>query len=172
MAQRDSGGTSALRTRLRGLVEPLVTADGLFLEDLTVSRAGRRHLVRITVDGDKGVGHDELSEVSRHLSAALDEAEATDGDLGVESYTLEVSSPGVDRPLTLPRHWRRASERLVGAVLAGSKPLGRRGARARCLRRARGGPGAGGVQPARGPTTSSGRVRGDDGTGERMEDRT
>lgn len=106
MAQRDGGGastraaagTSALRTRLRGLVEPIVSADGLYLEDLTVSRAGRRHLVRITVDADKGIGHDELSDVSRHLSTALDAAEATDGDLGVESYTLEVSSPGsIDR---------------------------------------------------------------------------
>ena len=56
--------------------------------------------------------------MSRHLSAALDEAEATDGDLGVESYTLEVSSPGVDRPLTLPRHWRRNIGRLVTARVA------------------------------------------------------
>jgi|SRR5262245_22522954 len=121
MAQRERGAAAprpadslgALRTRLRNLVEPVVSEAGLDLEDLGVSRAGRRHVVRITVDGEDGVGHDELTDVSHRLSAALDDAEATAGELPVDSYTLEVSSPGVDRPLTQPRHWRRNVGRLV-----------------------------------------------------------
>ena len=121
MAQRERGAAAArpadslgaLRTRLRILVEPVVSSAGLDLEDLGVSRAGRRHVVRVTVDGDDGVGHDELTDVSHRLSVALDEAEATDGDLPLDAYTLEVSSPGVDRPLTQPRHWRRNVGRLV-----------------------------------------------------------
>ena len=120
MAQRGRGTTAgarpdlgALRSRLRGLVEPIVAREGLDLEDLTVSPAGRRYVVRITVDGDGGVGHDELSDVSREISSGLDEAERTQGELTPDAYTLEVSSPGTDRPLTLPRHWRRNVGRLV-----------------------------------------------------------
>jgi ribosome maturation factor RimP len=104
---------TALRARLRTLVEPVVTQFGLDLEELTVTRAGRRHVVRISVDGDDGVSHDELTAISRELSALLDEAEESAGALPVDSYTLELSSPGVDRPLTLPRHWRRNVARLV-----------------------------------------------------------
>jgi ribosome maturation factor RimP len=120
MAQRGRGTAAgarpdlgALRSRLRGLVEPIVAREGLDLEDLTVSPAGRRYVVRITVDGDGGVGHDELSDVSREISTGLDEAERTQGELTPDAYTLEVSSPGIDRPLTLPRHWRRNVGRLV-----------------------------------------------------------
>jgi ribosome maturation factor RimP len=116
MAQRERGAAAArpadnlgaLRTRLRTLVEPVVSAAGLDLEDLGVSRAGRRHVVRITVDGEDGVG-----DVSHRLSTALDEAETAGGELPLDSYTLEVTSPGVDRPLTQPRHWRRNVGRLV-----------------------------------------------------------
>jgi ribosome maturation factor RimP len=104
---------AALRDRLRQLVEPIVTAEELDLEELSVARAGRRYVVRITVDGESGVGHNELSDVSREISAGLDEAERTSGPLTPDAYTLEVSSPGVDRPLTLPRHWRRNTGRLV-----------------------------------------------------------
>ena len=103
----------ALREKLRRLVEPAVVDAGLDLDDLVLSRAGRRIVVRVTVDGDAGVGHDELSEVSRDISAVLDEAESRDGELTPGSYMLEVSSPGVERPLTLPRHWKRNVGRLV-----------------------------------------------------------
>jgi ribosome maturation factor RimP len=111
---------AALRSQLRSIVEPLVGRAGFDLEDLTVGRAGRRHVLRITVDTDGGVGHDELGDLSREISAGLDAAESgQDGQRGAEiiagSYTLEVSSPGVDRPLTLPRHWRRNVGRLVGS---------------------------------------------------------
>jgi ribosome maturation factor RimP len=115
----------ALRAQLRSIVEPLVNRSGFDLEDLTVSRAGRRHVVRVTVDADGGISHDELSELSRDVSAGLDAAESVrDGQRGGEliagSYTLEVSSPGVDRPLTLPRHWRRNVGRLVRVSAGGT----------------------------------------------------
>ena len=99
--------------RLRGVIEPVVTAAGYDLEELTVSRAGRRHVVRVIVDGDAGVNLDAVAEVSRAVSRALDEAEEASGDLVAGEYQLEVSSPGVDRPLTEPRHWRRNAGRLV-----------------------------------------------------------
>ena len=66
------------------------------------------------MDADGGVSLDDIEQVSRELSAVLDQAAA----MGEAPYTLEVSSPGVDRPLTEPRHWRRAVGRLVIAPLA------------------------------------------------------
>ena len=84
------------------------------LEGVRVTSAGRRRLLRVVVDADGGVSLDDIEQVSRELSAVLDQAAA----MGEAPYTLEVSSPGVDRPLTEPRHWRRAVGRLVTAPLA------------------------------------------------------
>ncbi|MFC7550202.1 ribosome maturation factor RimP [Plantactinospora sp. GCM10030261] len=110
---RPRGDLSARRQRLRAVIEPVIADAGYDLEDLSVSRAGRRHVVRVIVDGDAGVSLDAVADVSRSVSKALDRAEETGGDLVAGEYQLEVSSPGVDRPLTLPRHWRRNVGRLV-----------------------------------------------------------
>ncbi|AVT30728.1 ribosome maturation factor RimP [Plantactinospora sp. BC1] len=110
---------SARRLRLRAVIEPVVNTAGYDLEDLSVSRAGRRYVVRVIVDGDGGVSLDAVADVSRLLSKALDQAEETGGDLVAGEYQLEVSSPGVDRPLTQPRHWRRNVGRLVKVTVRG-----------------------------------------------------
>ena len=108
---------TALRPRLVQLLAPAVRSAGLDLEDVTVTAAGRRSVVRVVVDRDGGVPLDDVAEVSRVVGKALDELDAAEpGALGA-SYVLEVSSPGVDRPLTAPRHWRRNTDRLVTAVL-------------------------------------------------------
>ena len=85
--------------RLAELIEPVVAAAGMDLESVRMSVAGKRRLLRIVVDGDHGVSLDDAADVSREISAMLDEANA----LGEVPYTLEVSSPGVDRPLTEPQ---------------------------------------------------------------------
>jgi ribosome maturation factor RimP len=108
-----SRAASADTERITGLLEPAVTAMGMDLEDVRITSAGRRRLLRVVVDSDGGVSLDDIALVSRELSAALDRAAA----MGEASYTLEVSSPGVDRPLTQPKHWRRATGRLVTAPL-------------------------------------------------------
>ena len=95
--------------RLAGLIEPVVAAAGMDLESVRMTVAGRRRLLRVVVDSDHGVSLDDAAVVSREVSAMLDAADV----LGDVPYTLEVSSPGVDRPLTEPRHWRRAAGRLV-----------------------------------------------------------
>ncbi|MFK3980289.1 ribosome maturation factor RimP [Micromonospora sp. NPDC050397] len=118
--ERPRGDLTARRARLRAVIEPVVTAVGYDLEDVSVARAGRRHVVRIIVDGDGGINLDAVAEVSRAISAALDLAEETGGDLVAGEYQLEVSSPGVDRPLTLPRHWRRNVGRLVKVTVTGT----------------------------------------------------
>lgn len=104
---------AARRARLRTVIEPVLAGSGYDLEELTVSRAGRRHVVRVIVDSDAGVTLDDVADVSRAVSAALDRAEETGTELIAGEYQLEVSSPGVDRPLTQPRHWRRNRGRLV-----------------------------------------------------------
>jgi ribosome maturation factor RimP len=106
-------GVMSLRAQLRAVVEPVVGTAGYDLEDLTVSRAGRRSVVRVVVDRDGGLDLDAVADVSRLVSKALDAAEDRGREIITGEYQLEVSSPGVDRPLTLPRHWRRNIGRLV-----------------------------------------------------------
>lgn len=108
--------------RLRALLTPAIATLGLDLEGISVTTAGRRRLLRITVDGDGGISLDQVAQVSHTVSETLDASEL----MGEQPYVLEVSSPGVDRPLTEPRHWRRATGRLVRANLAdGSEVMGR-----------------------------------------------
>jgi len=104
--------SQASRDLLRGLLEPTITGAGLDLEDVEVAQTGRRRRIRVLVDKDGGVSLDECAEVSRLIGDALDDSD----ELGEDPYTLEVSSPGVSRPLTLPRHWRRNRGRLVSVT--------------------------------------------------------
>jgi ribosome maturation factor RimP len=97
------------RAALIELLAPIVQASGADLEDVAVSKAGSRSVVRVVVDRDGGLDLDCVAEVSHAVSAALDAAE----DLLKGSFVLEVTTPGVDRPLSEPRHWRRAEGRLV-----------------------------------------------------------
>jgi ribosome maturation factor RimP len=106
--------------RLAEIVEPVVAAAGYELESVQVTPAGRRRLVRVVVDADAGVSLDGVAEVSKAVSAALDRHE---GEVGQAPYVLEVSSPGVDRPLVAPRHWRRAAGRLVRVPVTGRGPV-------------------------------------------------
>ncbi|NUO96524.1 MAG: ribosome maturation factor RimP [Nonomuraea sp.] len=106
-------GSASPRDHLMKLLEPVVSAEGLDLEDVTVTQAGKRRLLRVIVDRDGGVSLDDIADVSQAVSTALDD----DDVMGQSAYTLEVSSPGVDRPLTEPRHWRRAAKRLVKAEM-------------------------------------------------------
>lgn len=98
-----------LARQLEPIVAEAVTGAGFDLDALDVQQAGRRKLVKVVVDADDGVGLDEVAEISRAVSAVLDRHE----HLIAGAYTLEVTSPGVDRPLTRQRHWRRSKFRLV-----------------------------------------------------------
>ena len=95
--------------RLRALLEPLVAKAGLELEEVKVSAAGRRRQLLVVVDAEEGVQLDTVAELSRAFSEALDASDA----MGETEYVLEVTSPGTDRPLTEPRHFRRNTGRLV-----------------------------------------------------------
>jgi ribosome maturation factor RimP len=103
------------------LVDPLA-AQGLDVEAVELTPAGKRRVLRVAVDKDGGVTLDEVAEATREVGRVLDESDV----MGEQPYTLEVTSRGVDRPLTLPRHWRRNLDRLVKVTLDdGSTVTGR-----------------------------------------------
>ncbi|MEU1042263.1 ribosome maturation factor RimP [Streptomyces sp. NPDC005551] len=95
--------------RLRELLEPLVGSQGLDLEQIEVDSVGRKRVLRVVVDSDTGADLDQIADVSRALSAKLDETDA----MGEGEYTLEVGTPGAERELTEHRHYVRAVDRLV-----------------------------------------------------------
>ena len=105
--------TFAEAARLKELLEQAVASHGLFLEDVEIRIAGALRTIHVIVDLPEdqtgGVGLDAIAEVSQTLSKTLDEDPQDDG----RPYSLEVSSPGLSRPLTQPRHWRRNVGRLV-----------------------------------------------------------
>jgi ribosome maturation factor RimP len=98
-----------VREHLLDTLRPVVESAGYELDDVAVTSAGRRSLVRVSVDAEGGIDLDGVAVVSRAVSDVLDADDAAFSG----PYVLEVSSPGVDRPLTEPRHWRRAAGRLV-----------------------------------------------------------
>ena len=108
-------GTPEITDRLAGLLAGPIEALGLDLEAVDLSKAGKRSVLRVAVDKDGGVDLDDIAAATAEVSRLLDDSDV----MGGGSYTLEVSSPGVDRPLTLPRHWRRNTTRLVKVTLAG-----------------------------------------------------
>ena len=115
----------ATRDRIEAeLVDPLAVL-GLDVEAVEVTPAGKRRVLRVAVDKDGGVTLDDVADATREVSRVLDDSDV----MGEQPYTLEVTSRGVDRPLTLPRHWRRNADRLVKVTLAdGSSLTGRIGA--------------------------------------------
>jgi ribosome maturation factor RimP len=121
-ATGEAGGASVDEARIADVIRPVIAAAGMDLESVRVTAAGRRRLLRVVVDSDQGVSLDDAATISRELSAALD----TVAVMGDFPYTLEVSSPGVDRPLTDQRHWRRAAGRLVQVAVTdsgGARPV-------------------------------------------------
>lgn len=118
---RGTQKTDPATARLTGWIAPVVDRGGYDLEELVVTPAGRRSVVRVVVDRDQGVTLDDIAEVSKAVSEVLD---ANDDGMG-RPYVLEVTSPGVDRPLTQHRHWRRNVGRLVVVTVAGDEVAGR-----------------------------------------------
>jgi ribosome maturation factor RimP len=108
-----SARQDATRDRIEdALVGPLAD-QGLDVEAVEVTPAGKRRVLRVAVDKDGGVTLDDVADATRAVSEVLDASDV----MGEMPYTLEVTSRGVDRPLTLPRHWRRNADRLVKVTL-------------------------------------------------------
>jgi ribosome maturation factor RimP len=107
------------RDRLAGVITDPLAAVGLDVEAVELTPAGKRRMLRVAVDKDGGVTLDDIAEATKEVSRLLDDSDV----MGEQPYTLEVTSPGTDRPLTLPRHWRRNEGRLVKVTLVGGETV-------------------------------------------------
>jgi ribosome maturation factor RimP len=99
----------ALTDSITELIEPAVTAQGFYLEEVQLVSPGKHRIVTCIVDGEISLNLDQVTSVSRAISELLDEAPI----MGDTPFTLEVTSPGVDRPLTKPRHFAKNVDRLL-----------------------------------------------------------
>lgn len=104
-----SAKQDATRAQIEAELDDPLRALGLDIEAVDITPAGKRRILRVAVDKDGGVTLDEVAEATREVNRVLDGSDV----MGEQPYTLEVTSRGVDRPLTLPRHWRRNTGRLV-----------------------------------------------------------
>ena len=109
------------REQILQILEPITSNLGLDLEDVEIKSAGKHSIVQISVDKDGGITLDEVAHISNEISEILDTKEI----LGEKPYTLEVGSPGIDRALTHPRHWRRNIGRLVKINFGSNSEIGR-----------------------------------------------
>jgi len=114
--------TDQTRSRIAEVLTEPLAATGLDVEAIDLTPAGKRRLLRVAVDKDGGVTLDDIAEATKEVSRVLDGPEGSDV-MGEQPYTLEVTSPGTDRPLTHPRHWRRNQGRLVKATLADGRTV-------------------------------------------------
>jgi len=112
----------AITDQISQLVTPAVEAQGFFLEEVQLVSPGKHRIVTCIVDGETSLNMDQVTSVSRAISELLDEAPF----MGQTPFTLEVTSPGVDRPLTKPRHFAKNHDRLLKVVkLDGDVVIGR-----------------------------------------------
>ena len=114
-----SANQDALRARIEAELGDPLRALGLAIEAVDITPAGKRRILRIAVDQDGGVTLDDVAEATREVNRVLDDSDV----MGQQPYTLEVTSRGVDRPLTLERHWRRNVSRLVKVTLTDGETL-------------------------------------------------
>ncbi|MEP7092290.1 MAG: ribosome maturation factor RimP [Nocardioidaceae bacterium] len=111
--------TEQTRDRLAAVLTGPLAATGVDVEAIELTQAGKRRMLRVAVDKDGGVTLDDIADATREVSRVLDESDV----MGQQPYTLEVTSPGTDRPLVLPRHWRRNQDRLVKVALSDGRSL-------------------------------------------------
>ena len=109
----------ALKDQISELITPALHQAGYFLEDVNIVSPGQHRIVTVIVDGESGLNLDQVTVASKLVSELLDEAPF----MGETPFTLEVTSPGIDRPLTKPRHWRKNFDRLVKITMTSGKDI-------------------------------------------------
>ena len=99
----------ALKDQISELITPALHQAGYFLEDVNLVTPGQHRIVTVIVDGESALNLDQVTVASKMVSELLDET----AFMGETPFTLEVTSPGIDRPLTLPRHFAKNNDRLL-----------------------------------------------------------
>ena len=114
-----------LNEEISAAIRPIIEATGNYLEELTITTAGKVKILTVIVDSDAHLNLDQVTAVTKEISQVIEELPA----LGETAFTLEVTSPGLDRPLTKPRHWRKNLDRLVKITMTSGQVIeGRIGA--------------------------------------------
>ena len=107
------------KEEISAVITPALSDLGFYLEDITITSAGRRSMLTVIVDGDTHLSLDQVTVATKAISEIVENIQS----LGQAPFTLEVTSPGLDRPLTKPRHWRKNIDRLVKIVLLDGKEI-------------------------------------------------
>jgi len=107
------------KEEISAAITPALSALGFYLEDVTITSAGRRSMLTVIVDGDTHLSLDQVTSATKAIGEIIESLQS----LGDTPFTLEVTSPGLDRPLTKPRHWRKNIDRLVKIVLLDGKEI-------------------------------------------------
>ena len=107
------------KEEISAVITPALSDLGFYLEDITITSAGRRSMLTVIVDGDTHLSLDQVTVATKAISEIVENIQS----LGQTPFTLEVTSPGLDRPLTKPRHWRKNIDRLVKIVLLDGKEI-------------------------------------------------
>jgi ribosome maturation factor RimP len=112
-------GKMGKKEEISAVITPALSNLGFYLEDITITSAGRRSMLTVIVDGDAHLSLDQVTVATKAISGLVESIQS----LGQTPFTLEVTSPGLDRPLTKPRHWRKNIDRLVKIVLLDGKEI-------------------------------------------------
>ena len=100
---------NGMQNDVASAIRPIIEAAGNYLEEVKIVAAGKRKLITVIVDSDSYLNLDQVTAVTRSISDVIEGVPS----LGDAAFTLEVTSPGTDRPLTLPRHWKKNQGKLV-----------------------------------------------------------
>jgi ribosome maturation factor RimP len=107
------------KEQVLAVITPAIESLGFYIEDITITSAGKRSMLTVIVDGDTHLSLDQVTVATKAISEIVENLPT----LGNNPFTLEVTSPGLDRPLTKPRHWRKNQDRLIKIVLNDGKEL-------------------------------------------------
>jgi ribosome maturation factor RimP len=107
------------KEQILAVITPAIESLGFYIEDINISAAGKRSMLTVIVDGDTHLSLDQVTVATKAISEIVENLPT----LGSNPFTLEVTSPGLDRPLTKPRHWRKNKDRLIKIVLTDGKEI-------------------------------------------------
>ena len=108
-----------LNEEISAAIRPIIEATGNYLEELSITSAGKVKILTVIIDSDTHLNLDQVTAVTKEISEVIEALP----ELGDGAFTLEVTSPGLDRPLTKPRHWRKNLDRLVKIIMTSGQEI-------------------------------------------------
>jgi ribosome maturation factor RimP len=107
------------KEQVTAAITPIIESLGFYVEDIAITTAGKRSMLTVIVDGDTHLSLDQVTVATKAISEIVENLPT----LGNNPFTLEVTSPGLDRPLTKPRHWQKNKDRLIKIILNDGKEI-------------------------------------------------